>query len=79
MEVNLSAEILERANDCNKQFSCLQKKTREVCEVERLVLDRTLFVKSENNRHCPYFTSFGYSYAICNCYVRRELYIRYGI
>ena len=79
MDVSFNPEILERANACNKHFSCLQKATREVCEVERLISDRTLFVKSDNDRLCPYYTRFGYSYAICNCCVRRELYIRHGI
>jgi len=79
MEISFDPEILERANACTRDFSCLQEATRNVCEVERLVSDRTLFVKSANNRLCPYYTRFGYSYAICNCYVRRELYIRHGI
>jgi hypothetical protein len=79
MDISFNAEILERANACNKQYSCLKKATREVCEVERLVSDRTLFVKSRNNRICPFYTRFGYSYAICNCYVRKELYIHHGI
>ncbi len=79
MNVRLNPEILERANACNKNFSCLKKETREICEVERLVSDRALFVKSKNGRICPYYTRFGYSYAICNCCVRKELYIHYGI
>lgn len=79
MEIGFNAEILERANACINYFSCLQDGTRDVCEVERLVSDRTLFVRSENNLLCPYYTRFGYSYAICNCYVRKEIYIRYGI
>ena len=79
MDVSLNSEILERAEACTRHFSCLQKATRKICEVERLVSDRTLFVKGENNIVCPYYTLFGYSYAICNCYVRKELYMRHGI
>jgi hypothetical protein len=79
MDITFNPEILEKANACNKDFSCLQESTRNVCEVERLVSDRTLFVKSDNNQRCPYYTRFGYSYAICNCYIRKELYIRYAI
>jgi hypothetical protein len=79
MDVSFNPEILKRANSCNKHFSCLQEATRQICEVEQLVSDRTLFVKSENNRTCPYYILFGHSYAICNCYIRKELYIRYGI
>lgn len=76
--IELDDEILEKATECDRDFSCLDCKRREMCKAEYSVNNEILFVKGDGPLYCSYRMFYGDG-EICNCPVRMEIYKKYNI
>jgi len=79
MHLKVDADILNRARQCRKNFSCVTGNKECLCEVDHLIDHTLLFIKPAERHICNYKMSFGYSAYYCNCPVRLDLYKRYNI
>lgn len=79
MNLKLDADILNQADHCRRNFSCLTGDKTCLCEVERLIDNNLLFIKPAVTNICNYKVSFGYSAYYCNCPARLEIYKLYNI
>jgi hypothetical protein len=77
MTKEVSEEARQKADRCQRGLACLTDGELPRCAIRSSVRG-VLFVKSKAADHCPYGTSFGYSY-ICTCPVRWEIHDHYGI
>ncbi len=76
--IELEDEILRKAVDCDRDFSCLDGKGRHMCGVEYAVNDSVLFVKGDGAVYCNYRMYYGDG-KVCKCPVRMEIYKKYHI
>lgn len=76
MKFDIHTEILNKADQCRDNYSCLHGEGKCLCEVESHFDKNILFVKSPKML-CNYYMSFGYSH-ICKCPARKEIYYRYN-
>lgn len=76
MKYEISDEVREKTDKCEKNFFCLSGEGNGFCHI----IDRTgdtFFVKYKKDKNCPYNLSFGDSF-ICNCPTRAEIYRIYS-
>lgn len=78
MQYIVSKDIINKADKCTRDFSCLYGDKDCICDFEDAVENKILFIKPIKNIMCDYRVSFGYSY-ICSCPVRKELYNSYNV
>jgi hypothetical protein len=77
MKYKIDIEILNEAEDCTCNYSCLNDKSECFCDIDYdLGNGKILFLKSAQNVHCRYIVSYGNSF-ICTCPVRRKIYTLY--
>jgi hypothetical protein len=69
---------INKTTKCEKNFSCLSKKRKDLCKVTYTVEDKVYFVECQNTEPCSYVVPFGHSF-FCSCPVRKEVYVRYNI
>jgi hypothetical protein len=69
---------INKTTRCEKNFSCLPKKRKDLCKVTYTVEDKVYFVECQNTEPCSYVVPFGHSF-FCSCPVRKEVYVRYNI
>jgi len=77
-DIKLSDDILRKAADCNRNFSCLDLKKRDMCEAEYALNDKFLFVKGNGPIYCSYRMFYGDG-RVCTCPVRMEIYRQYHV
>ncbi|MGC9324774.1 MAG: hypothetical protein ACP5G0_08530 [Desulfomonilia bacterium] len=75
--IQITEKTIKTATKCDKQFSCLSHKTRDVCPVTHANGQNVLIIESKPHP-CPYKITFGSS-EICLCPVRYELFARHDI
>jgi hypothetical protein len=78
VKLQLEEDILNQTRECMWDFSCLDNDKSCLCEVDELINNKLLFIKTTKMNACNYMISFGYSY-YCNCPTRNELYKRYKV
>jgi hypothetical protein len=69
---------IKETTKCEKNFSCLSEKRKELCKVTHKVEDEVFFVECQDTESCSYRSLFGYSF-ICTCPVRKVIYNKYTI
>ncbi len=79
MEIHVSDEALGAATRCAKGFSCIKGEEKDLCVVEECVDGKVHFIKCKSDGACSYQQSFGFSYLICYCPVRIEIFQKYKI
>lgn len=78
MKYKIAAEVVQDADKCNLDYSCLNGDKECLCDVNKAIDDKIVLVVPRNNDPCDYLMSFGNSY-ICNCPVRLELFRSYRV
>ena len=73
----IDSEIIEQANECDRNFECLAEKNQPSCKISYCVSESVHFLK-KLNRNCPYHVDFGCC-PVCTCPVRKEIYNKYGV
>lgn len=71
-------DVVDRATECNRAFSCLAGAKDCLCDIEEVADDPILFIRPDRRLVCPYKVSFG-EFSLCTCPVRREIFLRNGI
>jgi hypothetical protein len=74
----ISQEALKRTTRCQYQYACLHAESHPKCPAERKIEGNGLFLKSGEQKGCPYAMSWGYGH-ICNCPIRVELFVHHNI
>ena len=69
---------IKETTHCEKKFSCLSEKRKNLCKVTYTVEDKVYFIECTNTEPCCYMLPFGHSF-FCTCPVRKEIYVRYNI
>lgn len=76
--MEIDQKVLENTTNCLKDFECIKNADFTFCKVEECINKKVYFVKSENQKFCPYKMYFGHS-TICNCPTRKGIFNKYGI
>ncbi|RLF65064.1 MAG: hypothetical protein DRN33_00405 [Thermoplasmata archaeon] len=76
--IDIEEELLEKATECHKKFSCLDCEKRSMCEAEYGISKDFIFVKRNGSPYCNYRIFYGDG-TICHCPVRVAIYNRYRI
>lgn len=77
--MKICSEVIKETTQCDRCYSCLEGAKFNVnCKVINSINNNILFVESMNDSICSYLMPFGNSF-ICNCPVRKEIYIKYGV
>jgi hypothetical protein len=77
-DINIDEEIIQRATNCEHDFSCLSGDETYICETKGSMGYDMLEIKPANGSTCRYSLSFGKTY-FCLCPIRKEIYNRYNI
>lgn len=78
MDISVSDEAIKATTKCRKFFSCLKEKDRNFCAVANCINEEILFMKTLKNACCPYQQAFGNEF-LCDCPVRKEIFVKYKI
>jgi hypothetical protein len=78
VKIEVSADVMERATRCQRQFSCLSGAVESLCVVEYVVAGELYCLKRTSWRGCNYERRFGDTF-LCICPVRQEIYDRYEV
>ncbi len=77
MDIRIDKEIIEETTECNKNFSCLTKSRRELCEIQiTLFSGKVHFIKCKQNLQCNYKIDFK-NESCCFCPTRKEIFNKY--
>ena len=76
--IHVSNEAQRAAKHCEKEFSCLEKKIKDLCAVEESIFGIVFHLKCLNSESCSYQYSLGNG-CFCACPVRKEIFINYRI
>ena len=74
----VTEDIIKKATNCTKKFTCLSAYRKDLCKIESHPSESVFFIEHLNDETCKYSYSFGYSH-VCTCPVRQEIYRRYKI
>ena len=77
-DYNLIKDEIFKARKCMSQYSCLCGKRSRLCEVDKLMGEKLLFIKDSSSEGCGYKVSFSSS-SLCNCPVRKKIYYLHQI
>jgi hypothetical protein len=78
MDLQISDKVLKQTINCAHNFRCLHAETANICPVDINIKGDPLFIRPLKKDPCPYLIVFGYSYHICKCPTRKELFKRYN-
>lgn len=80
MKPKIGENLKQKASKCWREHACLDGNSdKPLCEVERCVCNRSLFIRCKTGVNCPYRISFGFSSHVCTCPVRHALYTSQGV
>ena len=77
MDIHVSNEAQRAAKHCKKGFSCLDKKRKDLCPVEKSLFGIAHRIKCLNSEACSYQYILGDD-TFCSCPVRKEIFNKYG-
>ena len=78
--VEVPEEIRRKATKCRYDFACLSDDgVPPMCNVDRCISDRYLFVTPRSGCSCPYCIEFGFASHGCTGPGRNSIYLKYGI
>jgi hypothetical protein len=77
-DYNLIKDELFKARKCMSQYSCLCGGRNRICEVDRLMGEKLLFVRKLSEEGCGYKISISNS-SLCSCPVRKKIYYLHRI
>jgi hypothetical protein len=79
MDIRIDQEIIKETTECEKNFSCLTKSRRELCEIEiTLFSGKVHFIKCKQDLECNYKIDFE-NESCCFCPTRKEIYNKYKL
>jgi hypothetical protein len=76
MSFKVDDSTIKEATKCEKDFSCLYEKGKELCKVIHKVEDKVYFVECQDTESCFYRVPFGDTF-FCMCPVRKAIYNKY--
>jgi hypothetical protein len=74
----VSEETIAETKRCEKGFSCLKKRSEDLCQIESCVNGKVHFIKCRSTNSCSYQIHYGYN-CICLCPTRKELYNKHDV
>ena len=77
--LSMPRDVLAETECCEKNFSCLCRYTRTVCEVRDAYGFDFVCVRKEDAFHCCYRSELTREVCICECPTRVELFKRYAL
>jgi hypothetical protein len=77
MALKVNPETVKQADQCPRDHACL-KGGQTCCTIRNTINETVFFTTCEKPSHCPYQMAFGHLY-MCNCPVRKELYIKHWL
>ena len=78
MSFKVDDSTIKKTTKCEKNYSCMSKKRKELCKVTYTIMDAVHFVKCHNTEHCDYLLPYGHAF-YCSCPIRKEIFHRYHI
>lgn len=78
MKFKIDADILNEAEGCRHDYSCLSDNCECLCEIDYdLGSGKVLFLRVNQYMNCQFMMSYGNSY-ICTCPVRKKIFKLYN-
>ena len=78
MKIEIHQDIIQQAFKCTKNLQCLSGKKEDICKIVFYMNDDMNFVKCHGDKGCPYLELHNKT-ELCNCPVRKEIFLRYKI
>lgn len=80
MDIQIDEDVKAQATKCTTSLGCQNDKDYELCRIIRPTNGSGgIFIECQEEKHCNYKSTFGYSLHFCSCPVRKEIYKKYGI